>query len=122
MREEIDTNDNYPDRDIPDGEYTFIIDKIVKRYGGKNKDVPFYSMKVKYEEIMGEQVLMPNKMRGLLKVLGCTETLPGKYDWDPDLMEGKMFNATIKHEVDKKGTMRQQMVDFKSAKEADVPF
>jgi hypothetical protein len=116
MREELDTNDSFPDRDIPDGEYDFKIESI-RRLDKNGKR--FYAFKVEAEGVHYEQVLFPNNMKGLLKVLGCTETLPGKYDWDPDLMEGKTFHATIKHETDKKGNLRQQMVDFK---EADVPF
>jgi hypothetical protein len=123
MREQTDTNDNFPDRDIPDGTYTFKIESVAKRYGGANKDKPFYSWKLEYDGVKGEQVLMPKKMGGLLKVLGCTETTPGHFDWDTDLVQGQYFQATITHALDKKGTMRQEMGLFNKAKDTDdVPF
>jgi hypothetical protein len=121
MRETTDTNDSYPDRDIPDGTYTFKVESVVKRYGGANKDKPFYSWKLEYEGVKGEQVLMPNKMGDLLRVLKCTETEKGKFDWDTDMVVGKEFDATVTHETDKKGVLRQQMGDFKPSS-ADVPF
>jgi hypothetical protein len=120
-REQTDTNDNYPDRDIPDGTYTFKINSVTKRYGGANKDKPFYSWKLEYAGVKGEQVLMPNMMGGLLKALKCTETKPGHYEWDTDLVVNQEFEATVTHETDKKGVLRQQMGDFKAAKE-DIPF
>jgi hypothetical protein len=123
MRETTDTNDNFPDRDIPDGTYSFRIESVAKRYGGVNKDKPFYSWKLEYEGVKGEQVLMPNKMGELLRVLGCTETEKGKFDWDTDMVSGQYFDATVTHELDKKGVNRQQMSNFKkSAIDDDVPF
>lgn len=121
MRETIDTNDNYPDRDIPDGTYEFKVIRVEKKYGGANKDKPFYVWSLEYEGIQGEQVLMANKMGDLLRVLKCTETEKGKFDWDTELVVNQVFEATIAHEVDKKGKMRQQMSGFKAVKE-DTPF
>ncbi len=121
MREEIDTNSSYPDRDIPDGTYTFKVLSIDKKFGGPKKDKPFYVWNLRYEGIDAEQVLMPNLMGDLLKILGCTETSPGKFDWDREALEGKEFDATVSHAPDKKGKMRQNMGDFK-ASSADVPF
>ena len=121
MRETTDTNDNYPDRDIPDGTYEFKVINVAKRYGGANKDKPFYSWKFEYEGIQGEQVLMPNHMGDLLRVLKCTEMEKGKFDWDTELVVNQFFEATVTHEADKQGKMRQRMSGFKAVKE-DVPF
>lgn len=120
-REQTDTNDSYPDRDIPDGTYQFKVESVVKRYGGANKDKPFYSWKLEYEGVKGEQVLMPNKMGELLRALKCTETEPGKFDWDTELVVNQVFEATVSHKTDKKGVLRQEMSDFKPIKE-DAPF
>jgi len=113
MRETTDTNDSYPDRDIPDGTYIFKVESVVKRYGGANKDKPFYSWKFEYEGVKGEQILMPSRMGELLRILGCTETEKGKFEFDTDIVIGKEFKATVSHAPDKKGTMRQNMTDFK---------
>lgn len=120
-REQTDTNDNFPDRDIPDGTYQFKVVSVVKRLGGTNKDKPFYSWKLEYEDIKGEQVLMPNKMGDLLRALGCVETEKGKFDWDTELVVNQVFQATVTHKADKKGVMRQEMSDFKAIKE-EAPF
>jgi len=123
MREEIDTNSNYSDSDIPDGTYGFEIVSCTRRYGGANKDKPFYSFKLTYEGLKGDQILMPFKMGDLLRVLKCTETSKGKFDWDPESVNGKKFTATVVHEADQKDPtkIRQNMVDFKETKE-DLPF
>jgi len=122
-REITDTNDSYSDKDIPDGAYNFKVIRVVKKLGGPYKDKPFYIWTLEYEGVQGEQVLMPNMMGGLLKVLGCTEIKPGHYDWDTDLVVNQVFLATVSHKADKKdpSKMRQYMDDFKAAKE-DVPF
>lgn len=121
MRETTDTNDSYPDTDIPDGTYDFKVLGCEKKYGGKNKDKPFYVWKVEFEGVKGEQILLPNLMGDLLRVLNCTEVSKGKFDWDTDAVSGKEFTATVSHVQDKKdpAKIRQQMTDFKSP---DVPF
>lgn len=123
MRENIDTNDSYPDKDIPDGRYEFKVLSAEKKYGGAKKDKPFYVWRLEYEGIKGEQVLMPNKMGDLLRALGCTETEPGKFDWDTELVVNQVFAATVTHEADKKdpSKIRQQMSNFEKVKE-DAPF
>lgn len=121
-REQTDTNDSYPDKDIPDGTYEFKVISCQKKFGGKNKDKAFFVWKLQYEDLKGEQVLMPNKMGGLLKVLGCTEDKPGHFDWDTDAVEGKEFKATVSHAPDAKDPtkIRQEMGDFKEA--TGIPF
>lgn len=123
MRESIDTTDNYPDKDIPDGAYEFKVISVDKKYGGKNKDKPFYIWKLEYEGVKGEQVLMPNKMGDLLLALGCTQTKPGHFDWDTELVVNQIFSATVSHEADRKdpSKIRQQMSGFKKVKE-EAPF
>ncbi len=122
-REQTDTNDSYPDKDIPDGTYEFKVLNVTKKMGGANKDKPFYVWKLEYEGVKGEQVLMPNMMGGLLKALGCMETAPGKFDWDTELVANQVFSAKVTHAPDKKdpSKMRQQMSDFRAVKE-EAPF
>ena len=120
-RELTDTNDSYPDKDIPDGTYTFKVLSVEKKYGGTNKDKPFFVWKVEYEGIKGEQVLMPNMMGDLLRTLKCKEDKPGHFDWETDLMVNQQFEATVTHEMDKGGKVRQRMGNFKAVKE-ELPF
>ena len=117
MNEIIDTRGD--NKDIPDGEYDFKVVHIRKLEKNGNR---FYAFEIETDGNRYEQVFFPNKMGELLKVLGCTETLPGQFSWDPDLMEGKTFHASVKHEADKKGIIRQQMAGFKEVKDESIPF
>lgn len=118
MRETTDTANQYTNRDIPDGRYSFKVVSVTKKVGKKN--VPFYIWKLDYGIASGEQVLLPSMMGNLLRVLGCTEISPNKFDWDTDAVEGKTFEATVSHEPDKKdpSKIRQQMNEFKEG----IPF
>ena len=60
----------------------------------------------------------------LLRVLGCKETKPNKFEWDRDLMEGKEFISVVSHDPDKKdpSKIRQNMTEFEAVKSEDVPF
>ena len=120
MQETIDTASRYNNSsDIPDGTYTFEVVTVRKKYKG---EIPFYIWTLEYDKDQeGDQVLLPSMMGDLLRVLGCKEISPKKYEWDPDNMEGKEFIATVSHEPDKKdpSKMRQQMTNFRAA---DLPF
>ena len=114
--ESTDTNGMYPDKNISDGKHTFTIKKVVgKPLGGAYG----YVWTLEEEGKTYEQVLFGNMMGGLLKVLGCSETSPGKYEWDTDAVTGKTFSTKVSHSPDKKNPskMRQQMTDFD-----EIPF
>lgn len=124
-REMTDCNSQFND-DIPDGVYDFEIEKVVaKDIKGKKG----YEWHLDYKDADGNdqsgQVLTwPNQIGGLLKVLGCTETEKGKFDWETELMEGKTFRATIVHEKAKKGDkVYCNIKDFQPSKlEESTPF
>lgn len=119
-REYVDTNSQFND-DIQDGTYDFEVVKVVaKDIKGKKG----YEWHLAYDEGSGKVLTWPNQIGGLLKVLGCKETEPGKYEFDTDLMEGKTFKATIVHEKGKKSDkVYCNIKDFKaSAKEESTPF
>jgi hypothetical protein len=120
MQEEIDTNGNFDNKQIPDGPSTFRILDVKKKYG-KN-DSPFYIWHLSSNGAEYDQVLMPNMMGGLLKALGYKETEKGKFVWDSDEVKGKTFVATVSHQPDKKdlNIIRQQMNDFKT--DESIPF
>lgn len=120
MRETTDTNSNFDNKDLPDGTRTWEIVQVRKQKG-------FYVwlLECEAEGLEGEQVLFPNNMGPLLRLLGCTETSKGVFDWDMDMVEGQKFIATVSHAPDKKDPtkIRQNMTDFKKAEEAaDAPF
>jgi|WetSurMetagenome_2_1015567.scaffolds.fasta_scaffold83267_2 hypothetical protein len=125
-RESTDTSNNYPDKDIPDGEYLFTVQRVIKKYGGANKDKAFYIWTVGYNDsAQGEQILMPNLMGDLLRALGCKESTPNKFDWDTDDVVYSKFTATVSHEPDRKdpNKIRQTMKGFKAVgKEEDIQF
>jgi hypothetical protein len=127
VRETVDTNFKN-NREIADGTWDFVVDSCTKKYGGTAKDVPFYILKVRYQNGDGEQALMPNMMGPLLRLLGAKEVEPNKFDFDTDDFFNFRFTATISREQDKKDStkMRQKMSDFKKYKakkdEAEIPF
>ena len=119
MRETTDTNSQFAS-DIADGTYTFEVHKVIRR---EKSGVVMYVWSLDYDNQNGEQVMFRSNMGPLLRTLGCTESKPGIFDWDTDLMEGKKFIATVKHEPDKKdpSKIRQNMMDFKKAEAVDEP-
>ena len=122
MQEEISTEGQYRDTDIPDGTYSFRIKTIRKIVKGTNT---FYAWDVEYEGVNGTQILLPSMMGDLLRVLGCKEASKNKFMWDKEMLTGQAFTATVTHEQDKKdpSKVRQQMRNFKkSTEEADVPY
>jgi hypothetical protein len=120
-RELTDTNSKFSGKDIPDGSHQFKVVSVSKKYGGANKDRAFFVWVLGYEGQTGEQVLMPNMMGDLLRILGCKETEPNKFDWDTEDVIYSQFVAVVSHEPDKKDPtkMRQQMKDFKKIGEQE---
>lgn len=89
MIEEIDTNNDYSDKIIPDGNYTF---KVL----GFRKVKASYAVELEYNGTEGEILLFANQMGPLLKVLGCAEgSAPGKYVLNTDITNGATFSAVI---------------------------
>lgn len=120
-RESTDTNSDFDNEPLPDGKHTFKVLSVRKHMKG---DTKMYFWSLSYKDGEGVQLLLPNMMGDLLRVLGATETKKNEFDWETELMEGKVFDAVVSHAVDKKGVMRQNMTEFsKSATaEDDVPF
>lgn len=120
MRETTDTSPRFANEDIPDGPNQFQVISVEKFYG----KVEFFIWKLKFMGGEGKQVLLPNMMAPLLRVLRCTETEPNKFDWDTDQQAGKSFKATVSHAPDKKDAskIRQHMTDFEAIQTDDIPF
>jgi hypothetical protein len=118
------TSRSFADKDIPDGEHLFEIQSVEKKYGKNGGE--FFVWKLTYEgDGVGEQVLLPNMMAGLLRVLDCKEVEPNKFDWDTDEQSGKRFFGTVSHGPDYKNPeiIRQHMGEFKAVEEdAKIPF
>lgn len=123
-REITDTTNKFANQDIPDGAQMFKVLGVDKKYGKNGGE--FFIWKLGYEGGTGEQVLLPNMMAGLLRVLGCTETEPNKFDWDTNEQNDKLFTATVSHKPDAKDAskIRQHMGDFENVQVADgeIPF
>lgn len=112
-REITETTNKFADQNIPEGKHRFIVvGPVEKKYG--KKGVEFFVWKLQYEGGIGQQVLLPNMMGGLLRALNCPEIEPNKFDWDTNEQEGKAFFATVKHVPDKMDPkiIRQHMGDF----------
>lgn len=123
MREITDTTNKYADQEIPDGARIFRVVSIEKRYG-KSTGAEFFVWRLAYEGGEGEQILMPNMMGPLLRVLGCKETEPNKFDWDTTEQTDKAFSATVSRKPDRKDPtkMRQIMSEFDAVKAETIPF
>ena len=116
MREMTDTANL---GDLPDGPGLFKVVSVEKFYGKSE----FFVWQLAYEKGQGKQVLLPNMMGPLLRILGCDEVEPNKFDWETELQANKMFKATVSHAPDKNGVMRQRMGDFEKYDEKDErPF
>lgn len=126
MNETIDTRGKY-DTSLPNGEREFRVEKIERKEKGTTV---MYIWQVSFdgegEREVGEQVLLPSFMGDLLRVLGCTEKSPKKFEWDRETLPGKYFIATVSQEPDRKdpNKMRQQMSGFKKSDKNsdDIPF
>jgi len=120
-REYTDTKSDLDNEPFPDGRQTFKVLSVRKHMKGETK---MYFWELSYKDGEGTQLFLPNMMGDLLRVLGATETKKGEFDWETELMEGKVFDATVSHALDKKGVMRQKMTDFAKSiqTEDDIPF
>lgn len=110
---------------LPEGRRRFVVaGPVEKKYGKKGGE--FFVWKLQYEGGIGEQVLLPNMMGGLLRVLGCEETEPDKYDWDTNEQEGKAFIATVKLVPDRDDPkiVRRHMGEYAKVEEDEnsIPF
>jgi hypothetical protein len=107
-----DTNSKFPNQDIPDGTRTFTVMEVTKKYGKNGGE--FFVWKLSYEGGVGEQVMLPNMMGELLRVLKCEETEKNKFDWDTMEQVDKTFSATVSHKPDVKDSkiIRQHMSGF----------
>lgn len=112
-REITDTTNKYANQEIPDGTRTFKVLGVEKKYSGKGGE--FFIWKLEYDNgKIGEQVLLPNMMGELLRVLKCEETETNKFDWDTNEQADKSFTASVSHKPDAKDAtkIRQHMGDF----------
>lgn len=124
-QESTDTNSQFND-DIPDGTYDFQVEKVYAKDIKGKKGYEWHLDYVNAEGVdqSGKVLTWPNQIGPLLKVLGCKETDPGKYQWETELMEGKTFKATIVHEKAKKSDkVYCNIKDFQPSKQTDeTPF
>lgn len=122
MREITDTTNKYGGNPIPEGTRNFVVAGEPQKKYGKGE---FWVWPLQWADGVGEIVLLPNMMGGLLRVLGFKEIEPNKFDWDTTECEGKQFQATVKIAPDKKdpSKIRTHMSEFKEAeKQVEIPF
>ena len=117
--ETIDTTNKYGD-DLPDGLWIFKITKIEKFFS----PVEFWVFSLEHGTGNGRQPFFANMLGPLLRILGCEETSPHIFEWDPELQIGKYFQAVVSHEPDKKNPskIRQHMGQFQRVDENSIPF
>ncbi len=108
--------------ELPDGRNAFRVLSVDKKYGKNNSE--FFVWKLQHEKGEGEQLLMPNMMGGLLRVLKCIEAEPEVFNWDTFDQVNKTFLATVSHKPDAKNpnVIRQHMGDFADVDPNEVPF
>lgn len=126
--ETTDTTSQFNDH-IPDGNYDFEIQKVVRK---EIKGKKAYEWSLEYAGKEGTEIgrvlTWPNQVGPLLAILGAKEDAEkkGHYIWETDMMAGKMFKATISHDADKKNPSKvyQNMKDFQKSdqEEKDIPF
>lgn len=122
--EVTDTSNKYANQALPEGRRKFIVaGPVEKKYGKKGGE--FFIWKLQFDGGIGEQVLLPNMMGPLLRVLGCSESEPNKFDWDTNEQEGKAFMATVKLVPDAKDpkVVRQHLAEIENVTEdSGIPF
>lgn len=108
MIEEIDTNNDFSNKIIPDGSHHF-------KWLGTRKVKSSYAISLAYDGGEGEILMFGNQMGPLLKAVGCAEgSAPGKYVLNSDITDGSEFDAVIYEE---KGYKR-----MKDIKGSGVPY
>ncbi len=121
-REITNTKSRFANQELPDGRNAFRVLGVDKVFGKNNSE--FFVWKLQHQGGEGEQLLMPNMMGGLLRVLKCTETEPETFDWDTFDQVNKVFLATVSHKPDSKNptVIRQHMGEFAPVDENEIPF
>jgi hypothetical protein len=90
MIEEIDTNNDFSNKVIPDGPHHCKVINTRKVKSG-------FVFALAYDgDQSGEIMLFGNQMGDLLKALGCAEgSAPGKYVLNTDITDGGEFDAVF---------------------------
>lgn len=119
MSEIIDTTSKYPDKEIPDGTYTFEVGIVSKKdINGKTG----YEWNLEYDGKTVQVLMWPSQMGPLLRALGAKENEPNKFVFDALLVEGKKFKATA-FKTEKNGKTYQNLKDFAAIEtKEDLPF
>ena len=122
-REITDTKGKYNNDPLPEGRRLFIVAGPVEKKYGKNGG-EYFVWKFQYPGGIGEQVMLPNMMAGLLRALRCEEPEANKFDWETTEQEGKEVVATVTFQPDKNdpSKMRQRMSDFAHPDDNKLPF
>lgn len=95
MIQEINTNNDYSDKEIPDGRRKFTVVAGSPRKVGKTYFWTFSYTSDEGEQKNGDIGFFPNTMGPLLKALGCQETETGKYTLNSDLTDGGSIEAEV---------------------------
>jgi len=120
VSEIIDTSSKYPDKEIPDGTYTFEVGVATKKdISGKTG----YEWNLEYDGKTVQVLMWPNQMGPLLRLLGVKEQEPNKFVFDSMAVEGKEFKATA-YKTQSKGKTYQNLKDFAAVETKDegLPF
>ncbi len=121
--ERTSTKGKFDNDPLPEGRREFMVAGPVEKKYGKNGG-EFFVWKFQYEGGIGDQVLLPNMMAGLLRALKCEETEPNSFLWDTNEQEGKKVVATVSFAPDKKNpsVIRQHMGEFSNPDDNKIPF
>lgn len=123
-REITSTASKYESAPLPEGRRAFIVAAPPEKKYGKNTGSEYFKWKFQYDGGVGEQIMLPNMMAGLLRALECQEIEPNKFDWETEAVEGKCVIASVSISPDKKDPtkMRQHMSEFAKPDDSSIPF
>lgn len=121
MREITDTRDRFASDPLPEGTNRFVVAAEPKKKMNANGN-EYWIWRFQWDKGIGDQIMLPNMMGGLLKTLGFKEIEPKKFDWDTLECEGKAVLATVRYEQDKKDPTKTRchMGDFQA--DSEIPF
>lgn len=100
---------------VPEGNYTAVIQKIFRK-----EPKGFIIYEWSFEALVNEKPfyfklgMFTSQMGDLLRALGATETSPNIFDWDDEEYVGITVSFNLCHVADKKGVIRETIVDVKA--------
>ena len=119
MKENVNTNQFEM---LEQGKYTFCVENVERIDKGT---YVFYKFTLSYvkdgQRKVWTTILFRSNMGDILRFTGMQETSHGQFELDYDLIKGKLFSGMVIHEADKKGIVREKIIDVNPVDQTSNP-